>query len=84
MEKRIYILVQKFYLNDTQENDFEIVGAYAKFSEAKEELEKIKKDNIENYGFVQDNDNKWIIFQEYQENWNNYIEYDIIDRIIKL
>lgn len=84
MEKRIYILVQKFYLNDTQENDFEIVGAYAKFSEAKEELEKIKKDNIENYGFVQDNNNKWIIFQEYQENWNNYIEYDIIDRIIKL
>lgn len=84
MEKRIYILVQKFYLNDTQENDFEIVGAYVKFSEAKEELEKIKKDNIENYGFVQDNDNKWIIFQEYQENWNNYIEYDIIDKIIKL
>lgn len=84
MEKRIYILVQKFYLNDTQENDFEIVGAYANFTEAKEELEKIKKDNIENYGFVQDNDNKWIIFQEYQENWNNYIEYDIIDRIIKL
>lgn len=84
MEKRIYILVQKFYLNDTQENDFEIVGAYAKFTEAKEELEKIKKDNIENYGFVQDNDNKWIIFQEYQENWNNYIEYDIIDRIIKI
>lgn len=84
MEKRIYILVQKFYLNDTQENDFEIVGAYAKFTEAKEELEKIKKDNIENYGFVQDNDNKWIIFQEYQENWNNYIEYDIIDRVIKL
>lgn len=84
MEKRIYILVQKFYLNDTQENDFEIVGAYAKFSEAKEELEKIKKDNIENYGFVQDNDNKWIIFQEYQENWNNYIEYNIIDKIIKL
>lgn len=84
MEKKIYILVQKFYLNDTQENDFEIIGAYAKFTEAKEELEKIKKDNIKNYGFVQDNDNEWIIFQEYQENWNNYIEYDIIDRIIKL
>lgn len=84
MEKIIYILVQKFYLNDTQENDFEIIGAYAKFTEAKEELEKIKKDNIKNYGFVQDNDNEWIIFQEYQENWNNYIEYDIIDRIIKL
>ena len=84
MEKRIYILVQKFYLNDTQENDFEIVGAYAKFAEAKKELEKIKKDNIENYGFVQDNDNKWIIFQEYQENWNNYIEYNIIEKIIKL
>lgn len=84
MEKKIYILVQKFYLNDTQENDFEIVGAYAKFTEAKEELEKIKKDNIENYGFVQDNDNKWIIFQEYQENWNNYIEYNIIEKIIKL
>ena len=83
MEK-IYILVQKFYLNDTQENDFEIVGVYAKFTEAKEELEKIKKDNIENYGFVQDNDNKWIIFQEYQENWNNYIEYNIIDKTIKL
>lgn len=83
MEK-IYILVQKFYLNDTQENDFEIVGAYAKFAEAEKELEKIKKDNIENYGFVQDNDNKWIIFQEYQENWDNYIEYDIIEKIIKL
>ena len=81
---RYYILVQKFYLNDTQENDFEIVGVYAKFTEAKEELEKIKKDNIENYGFVQDNDNKWIIFQEYQENWNNYIEYNIIDKTIKL
>lgn len=83
MEK-IYILVQKFYLNDTQENDFEIVGAYAKFTEAKEELEKIKKDNIENFGFVQDINDKWIIFQEYQDNWNNYIEYDIIDQIIDL
>lgn len=83
MEK-IYILVQKFYLNDTQENDFEIVGAYAKLSEAKEELEKIKKDNIKNYGFIQDNDNKWIIFKGYQENWDNYIEYDIIEKIIKL
>ena len=49
MEKRIYILVQKFYLNDTQENDYEIVGAYVKFAEAKEELEKIKKDNITLY-----------------------------------
>lgn len=83
MEK-IYILVQKFYLNGTQENDFEIVGAYAKFTEAKEELEKIKKDNIENFGFVQDINDKWIIFQEYQDNWNNYIEYDIIDQIIDL
>lgn len=84
MEKRIYILVQKFYLNDTHENDFEIVGAYAKFAKAKEDLEKIKKDNIKNYGFIQDNDNKWIIFQGYQENWDNYIEYDIIEKIIKL
>lgn len=84
MKKRIYILVQKFYLNDTQENDFEIMGAYTTFTEAKEELEKIKKDNIENFGFVQDINNKCIIFQEYQENWNNYIEYDIIDKIINL
>ena len=83
MDKRIYILVQKFYLNDTQENDFEIVGAYATFTEAKKEFEKINNDNIENFGFVQDNNNKWIIFQEYQENWNNYIEYDIIDKIVK-
>ena len=43
LKKRIYILIQKFYLNDTQENDFEIVGAYANFTKAKEELEKIKK-----------------------------------------
>lgn len=84
MGKRVYILVQKFYLNDTQENDFEIVGAYSKFTEAKEELEKIKKDNIKNYGFIQGNDNKWIIFQGYQENWDNYIEYDIIEKTIKL
>lgn len=84
MEKRIYVLIQKFYLNDTQENDFEIVGAYANFTKAKEELEKIKKDNIENFGFVQDIDDELIIFQEYQENWNNYIEYNIIDKIIEL
>lgn len=84
MEKKIYILVQKNYLNDTQENDFEIMGAYSKFTEAKTELEKIKKDNIDNFGFVQDSNDKWIIFQGYQENWNNYIEYDIVDKIIKL
>lgn len=84
MKKRIYILIQKFYLNDTQENDFEIVGSYANFTKAKEKLEKIKKDNIGNFGFIQDINDKWIIFQEYQDNWNNYIEYDIIDQIIDL
>lgn len=84
MEKRIYILVQKFYLNDTQENDFEIVGAYATFTEAKKEFEKLKNDNITNFDFVQDEENEKIIFQGFQENWDNYIEYDIIEKIIKL
>lgn len=84
MEKRIYILVQKFYLNDTQENDFEIVGAYATFTEAKKEFEKLKNDNITNFDFVQDEENEKIIFQGFQENWNNYIEYEIIDKIIEL
>ncbi len=83
MEK-IYILVQKFYLNDTQENDFEIVGAYATFTEAKKEFEKLKNDNITNFDFVQDEENEKIIFQGFQENWNNYIEYEIIDKIIEL
>ena len=84
MKKRIYILIQKFYLNDRQENDFEIVGVYPTFSNAKKEFEKIKNDNITNFDFIQDKENEKIIFQSFQENWNNYIEYEIIDKIIEV
>ena len=64
----------------------EIIGAYKTIKEAQKEQENTIQDNIENFGFVRDENasksfkNDTIIFYNYQENWDNYIEYRIIEK----
>ena len=67
----------------------EILGVYKTIEQAEEEQEKTIIDNIKNFDFVRDENannsfkNDTIIFFRYQENWDNYIEYRIIEKEIK-
>lgn len=67
---------------------FEVIGVYKNIKNALEEQEKLIKDNLENFDFVADENvckqfkNDTIIFYSHQENWDNYIEYKIIEKEI--
>lgn len=79
---KVYVLIE-------QGEDFdgyysEILGVYKEKQKAINNKEILIQDNIKNNGFVEDenaNENilpdNTIIFYDYQENWNNYIEYII-------
>lgn len=84
---KIYILFEEVF--GTEEKYTEIIGAYTTKEKAIEELKKAIDDNIKHYNFVLDEQNEYkpevfknhtIIFYDYQENWNNYIEYIIIEK----
>lgn len=79
---KVYVLIEQVF---TQcENPYsEILGVYKNKTDAEQEQEKIIKDNIENFNFVLDKEKYKhikIIFCEFQENWDNYIEYKIIEK----
>lgn len=58
-----------------------ILGTYKNKKDAEKKRDLIIQDNIKNYGFVTDEEKHetTIIFLEHQENWDNYIEYEIIE-----
>lgn len=83
----VYILLEEVF--GTDERYTEVLGTYTTQEKAFEELKKTINDNIKYCNFVLDeqNDckpevlkNHTIIFYDYQENWNNYIEYIIIKK----
>lgn len=83
---KVYILLEKVFNYDGMENtDSYIDGVFDSLERAKIQMQKEIEHNIEDFDFVEDIDNKLkelekIIFYDYQENWQNYIEFQIIEK----
>lgn len=82
---KVYILLEKVFNYDGMENtDSYIVGVFEKLIEAKICMQNEIYNNVVEFDFVEDekNDEKElekIIFYDYQENWQNYIEFEIVE-----
>lgn len=85
---KIYILLEKVFNYDASENiDSYIDGVYSTKEKAIKAMKKEIKHNIEDFDFIEDTDNTTkelskILFYGYQENWQNYIEFEIIEKEI--
>ena len=71
---------------NNQTNNESSAEINALLSLVKQMQEEIKH-NIEDFDFVEDTDNATkelnkILFYDYQENWQNYIEFEIIEKEI--
>lgn len=78
---KVYILIEQVFAIDNN-NGAEIIGVYKNKTDAEEKQNKLIKNNIEYWDFVEDNEkheNYKVIFYLKQENWDNYIEYRIIE-----
>lgn len=79
--KKVYILLQQVFAIDT-EGGADIIGVYTTREKAEEKQKTLIKDDVENWDFIEDtqnNENCKILFYGFQENWDNYIEYSIIE-----
>ena len=82
---KVYILIERIYNYDSgEENTSYIDGVYNTKQKALDKMQEEIKHNIEDFNFVEDTDNKItqntkIIFYDYQENWQNYIEFEVIE-----
>lgn len=82
---KVYVLVERIYNYDSgEENTSYIDGVYSSKEKAMKKMQKEIKNNMEDFNFVEDTDNKItqntkIIFYDYQENWQNYIEFEVIE-----
>ena len=82
---KVYVLVERIYNYDSgEENTSYIDGVYNTKQKALDKMQEEIKHNIEDFNFVEDTDNKItqntkIIFYNYQENWQNYIEFKVIE-----
>ena len=86
--KKEYILLEKVFNYDASENiDSYIDGVYNTKEKATKQMQEEIKHNIEDFDFVEDIDNATkklnkILFYNYQENWQNHIEFEIIEKEI--
>lgn len=71
---KIYILIEHVF-EPCNESYINIIGAFNTLEKAENRKNKIIKENIKNYDFIMDNQSKNRIFNTFQENWENYIEY---------
>lgn len=46
-------------------------------------MKKVMENDIENEGYIYDNETENIVFFGEQENWNNYIEYRITEKEVE-
>lgn len=82
---KVYVLIERIYNYDSgEENTSYIDGVYNTKQKALDKMQEEIKHNIEDFNFVEDTDNKItqntkIIFYDYQENWQNYIEFEVIE-----
>lgn len=79
--KKVYILLQQVFKIDT-EGGADIIGVYTTREKAEEKQKTLIKDDVENWDFIEDtqnNENCKILFYGFEENWDNYIEYSIIE-----
>ena len=83
---KVYVLIEKNYNYDCEDPTSEVVGIYKNIWKAETERQKLIQDNVNNFDFVRDSQNKnellgtETIFYNYQENWNNYIEFEIVEK----
>lgn len=81
---KVYVLVENYFNHDGEIGDnFSVLGVFDSFEKAEKEREKEIEHNIKDFGFVRDvqrTAESEIIFWDYVENWNNYIEYIIEER----
>lgn len=75
----IYILLEQVF-EPCNESYINVLGAYKNEKDAETKQNETIQDNIKNFDFVLDEQSNTRIFQSYQENWNNYIEYKIIKK----
>ena len=86
---KVFVLIERIYNYDSgEENTSWIDGIYYKKEDCKKRLNEEIKHNIEDFEFIEDTDNTLkedykILFYNYQENWNNYIELEIIEEEVK-
>lgn len=76
---KVYILLEKDF-DVSNGNCIDVLNVYKTKKQAEKEKEKIIKDNIKNYGFVIDEQDKNRIFYKFYENWDIYIELEIIEK----
>lgn len=82
---KVYILIERIYNYDSgEENTSCIDGVYNTKQKALDKMQEEIKHNINDFEFVEDTDNEQkkdfkILFYNYQENWQNYIEFEIIE-----
>jgi hypothetical protein len=75
----IYILLEQVF-EPCNESYINVLGAYKSKKDAETKQNETIQDNIKNFDFVLDEQSNTRIFQSYQENWDNYIEYKIIEK----
>lgn len=85
---KVYVLVEQVYpACETAYN--EVIGVYEDLQKAIEKKKEVIKDNLEHYNFIEDIENVKYpfaisrIFLDFQENWDNYIEYRIIEKEVE-
>lgn len=85
---KVYILTELTDNKDMQEDNYKsIIGVYENIDTARKQRDNLIEHFVNNENFVKDIfDEKFgenrIIFYGYVENWNNYIEYDIVEKEI--
>lgn len=85
---KVYVLVEQVYpAHETVYN--EVIGVYENLQKAIEKKKEEIKENIKYFDFIEDVENIKNplaisrIFQGFQENWDNYIEYRIIEKEVE-
>ena len=81
---KVYVLIEQVYpACETAYN--EVIGVYEDLQKAIEKKKEVIKEDIKNFDFIEDIENVENplaisrIFQGFQENWDNYIEYRIVE-----
>lgn len=81
---KVYVLTEYNYNKECgQEPDCWILGVFKSKEKAQLEMKKVMQDDVENEGYIYDDETENIVFFEKQENWNNYIEYKIDQRKVE-